>query len=78
MTKLSAAKREKWPKVTHSIVAVVAVLLKANVFSSVSLQMAFGEGVLSLINGLTTSVLRGLTFSGIRLHISYEFKDSWA
>jgi len=49
---------------------------KANAFWSVGLQMARNEGVMSLMNGLTASMLRELTYSGIRMGTYEYFKSS--
>ncbi|KAI0262961.1 mitochondrial carrier [Gloeopeniophorella convolvens] len=49
---------------------------KANAFWTVGLQMARTEGALSLMNGLTASMLRELTYSGIRMGTYEYFKDS--
>jgi hypothetical protein len=42
----------------------------------VGLQMARSEGVLSLMNGLTASMLREFTFSGFRMGTYEYFKSS--
>ncbi|KAH9174226.1 mitochondrial carrier [Lactarius sanguifluus] len=49
---------------------------KANAFWSVGLQMARNEGAMSLMNGLTASMLRELTYSGIRMGTYEYFKSS--
>ncbi|KAI0303464.1 mitochondrial carrier [Multifurca ochricompacta] len=49
---------------------------KANAFWSVGLQMARTEGLMSLMNGLTASMLRELTYSGIRMGTYEYFKGS--
>lgn len=51
---------------------------RANAFWAVGVQMARTEGVLSLMNGLTASMIREIVYSGFRLG-SYEyFKDRCA
>lgn len=48
---------------------------RANAFYSIGIDMARKEGVLSLMNGFTASMMREIVYSGIRLG-SYEyFKD---
>ncbi|KAI9428439.1 hypothetical protein H4582DRAFT_720060 [Lactarius indigo] len=49
---------------------------KASAFWSVGLQMARNEGAISLMNGLTASMLRELTYSGIRMGTYEYFKSS--
>jgi len=50
---------------------------RANAFWSVGVQMARSEGVLSLMNGFSASMLREVVYSGLRLG-SYEyFKDTF-
>lgn len=49
---------------------------KASAFWSVGLQMARSEGVMSLMNGLTASMLREVTYSGIRMGTYEYFKNS--
>ena len=49
---------------------------KANAFWTVGVQMARSEGMLSLMNGLTASMLRELTYSGIRMGTYEYFKDA--
>ncbi|KAH9016531.1 hypothetical protein EDB85DRAFT_2279892 [Lactarius pseudohatsudake] len=49
---------------------------KANAFWSVGLQMARNEGAMSLMNSLTASMLRELTYSGIHVGTYKYFKSS--
>ena len=46
-----------------------------NAFWSVGVQMARTEGVLSLMNGFSASMLRELVYSGFRLGTYEFFKD---
>lgn len=49
---------------------------KANSFWTVGIQMARSEGAMSLMNGLTASMLREIIYSGIRMGTYEYFKDS--
>ncbi|KAH9024909.1 hypothetical protein EDB84DRAFT_1564254 [Lactarius hengduanensis] len=49
---------------------------KANTFWLVGLQMARNEGAMSLMNSLTASMLRELTYSGIHMGTYKYFKSS--
>ncbi|KAI0060816.1 mitochondrial carrier [Artomyces pyxidatus] len=49
---------------------------KANAFWTVGMQMARSEGVMSLMNGFTASMLREVTYSGLRMGTYEYFKDS--
>ncbi|KAI0644406.1 mitochondrial carrier [Trametes meyenii] len=48
---------------------------RANAFWSVGVEMARTEGVLSLMGGLSASMLRELVYSGIRMGTYEYFKD---
>lgn len=49
-----------------------AQLSSSNAFWTVGAQMAKSEGVLSLMNGLTASMMREIVYSGIRMG-TYEY-----
>ncbi|KAI0050032.1 mitochondrial carrier [Auriscalpium vulgare] len=49
---------------------------QANAFWAVGVQMARTEGAMSLMNGLTASMLREVTYSGIRMGTYEYFKDA--
>jgi hypothetical protein len=50
----------------------------SNTFWSIGLEMSRNEGIKSMMNGFTASMLREVVYSGIRLG-SYEyFKDKYA
>ncbi|EIM82640.1 mitochondrial carrier [Stereum hirsutum FP-91666 SS1] len=63
-------------KVRQQLRTQSAQLSSSNAFWTVGAQMAKSEGVLSLMNGLTASMMREIVYSGIRMGTYEYFKDA--
>lgn len=50
---------------------------QGNAFWSVGVEMARKEGIMSLMGGLSASMVREVVYSGIRMGTYEYFKDKW-
>jgi hypothetical protein len=62
----------------HSTARGAGAGASVNSFWAVGAQMARSEGALSLMNGLTASMLREASYSGIRMGTYDLFKDAFS
>ena len=60
---------------THCSFAHIAPGAQGSAFWSVGVEMARKEGIMSLMGGLSASMVRELVYSGIRLGTYDFFKD---